>query len=197
MTKAKFLAQLIVSLPVGLATTFAVAAPSHTTGSDQPAVTQAASAYTTLDKLNSENVLLRLQIENAKLRAKLAAVLSGKAQDATEGSTAQIGPMGGRPSFAQQSVAPITPARESGVVMVSTSPKVNHGAPTALIALPGGGQTTATVGTRVPGFGTVTSISVNEVLVRSKGQISSLPFLADTSGESAPRALPTGPFGIR
>jgi type IV pilus biogenesis protein PilP len=147
------------------------------------------SQFDTLDSINSSNALLAAQIKNAQLRKQLADVQAGRDPSAPQGN-AQPGVLGG-PSNMLPGGAPVSAQafasvsqRGAVVLLVTTSPQVNKGAPTALVQLPSGGRVSATVGTKVPGVGTFKDVSTHSVLVDDGKRVVALPFDGDDQAAS-------------
>jgi type IV pilus biogenesis protein PilP len=170
---------------------FAFSAAHAQTAPAAPTAAHAAeSAFSQLDHLNSENTLLAAEIQNAALKKKLADIEAGRDPDGAPNSAPGYG-AGGRVGPAAGAAAPLVEQRprEATVELVTTSPQVNQGKPTALISLPNGGRIGAVVGSRVPGVGTITAVSVHEVLASAGGHSVSLPFDGDSQ---APASLSGG-----
>jgi type IV pilus biogenesis protein PilP len=147
------------------------------------------SQFDALDSINSDNALLAAQIKNAQLRKQLADAQAGRdpsnpqgaAQPGVSGGPSNILP--GGTSVPTQAFASASP-RGAVVLLVTTSPQVNKGAPTALIQLPSGGRVSATVGTKVPGVGTFKEVSTHSVLVEDGKRVVALPFDGDDQAAS-------------
>lgn len=142
------------------------------------------SPFDAMDSINSDNAMLAAQITNAKLRKQLADIQAGR-DPSTPQSPTQPG-IGGGPSnimpgapAVQAQSFPSASPRGAVVELVTTSPQVNNGAPTALIQLPNGGHVSATVGTKVPGVGTFKEVSTHSVLVENGKHVVALPFDGD------------------
>jgi len=143
----------------------------------EDAAGQKATIFKELDCLNSENVILHAALNNAQLKKQIADIEAGKDADNHNGNGMPALP------FKLQSL-PVLGGEPKGpmVQLVSTSPKVNNGQPTATIQLPSGRTVSAVVGTKVPNVGTITQVSAQQVLYRTaNGQESWLPFASDDS----------------
>src|SRR5471032_2627736 len=162
-TIALIAAITVAALGTGIARAENVAVPA----SDPP---PRKDIFDALDRINSDNALLQAQIQNASLRKKLADIQAGR--DPDKQATAQ-NPAPGIQSFPIGPIStgtpvstPAGPAPRSALVeLVSTSPQINNGAPTALIQMPNGARVPAMAGTKLQGVGTVLSVSARAVLV--------------------------------
>lgn len=181
------ISNIVVAAAAALAASATFAQASAPAVTADQATGQKESTFTILDRLNTENVVLNAQIENAKLKKKLNDVLAGKDTDNAAGNSAPVGSFPQPMTMAPQNTAPAIAAEPKGpsVQFVFTSPKVNGGRPTATIALANGRTVDADVGTKVPGVGTITAVSAQQVLYRgANGREAALPFIAsgDDSG---------------
>lgn len=154
----------------------------------EEATGQKETTFQLLDHLNTENVLLSAQIEHQKLVNKLAQVQAGKDPDDQQSNHAPVNnmpaPMVTNPQALMMS-GTSAPPKGPNVELVSTSPKVNGGQPTATIVLANGRSINAVVGTKLPGVGVVTLVSAQQVLYRDgTGHEASLPFGSDSDGGS-------------
>lgn len=177
--------------PSATSATAASAVPTTPTGSPmtaEEATGQKESAFQLLDHLRTENVVLSAQIEHQKLVNKLAQVQAGKDPDDQRSNPLPVNnmpaPMMTNP---QALVMSGTSAQPKGpnVELVSTSPKVNGGQPTATIVLASGRTINAVVGTKIPGVGVVTLVSAQQVLYRdATGHEAGLTFGSDSDSGS-------------
>jgi type IV pilus biogenesis protein PilP len=171
------LSKVAVVVASALSAHIAFAQANAVPESAEQATGQKLTTFTILDRLNNENVVLAAQIQNAKLKRQLDDVIAGKDTDSASGNGAGTFPA--QPQMGMQVGSPLMPAQPSGptVQLVSSSPKLNSGRPTATIALPSGRTVNAVVGTKVPGVGTITLISATQVLYRAgDGHEAGLPF---------------------
>lgn len=152
-------------------------APAAKSVTSDDATGQKGNIFKTLDALKTQKVLLSAELENAKLQKALDDVRSGKDPSAPAAAPFAPPSMMSAPSMLQ---APPAEPKSATVQLVSSSPKVNAGVPTATIELPSGRIVTAIVGTKVPGLGTLTVVSAAQVIYRgSDGHEAALPFVAD------------------
>lgn len=158
-------------------------AAAATSITSEDASGQKVNIFKTLDNLKTQKVLLSAQLENAKLQKQLDDVRSGKDPAGQTGNSAPGGQYSPAPSMGSLSSVPSLPVEPKGatVQLVSSSPKVNSGAPTATIGLPSGRIVTAVVGTKVPGLGTITVVSAEQVIYRrADGHEAGLPFVSES-----------------
>ena len=102
-----------------------------------------------LEKLRSENAMLSEQLKNAELKAKIA----------KEGGS--IGMNGALNSRAQPGTAGGSENRGLRVLMIAGGENNYR----ANLLLPNGQSITASVGTSIPGYGSVTQVTPNEVIL--------------------------------
>jgi type IV pilus biogenesis protein PilP len=143
------------------------------------------NVFRQLDALKTQEALLAAQVRIATLQKQLRDAHSdkGSSSDANQPS-----------AFVRQTPMMVVPEntpdrtvepKSARVRFVGDSPKVNNGQMTATIVLPNGGTINATVGTKVPGYGTVTRVSVSQVLYRtSSGQEDAFPFARESDGSN-------------
>lgn len=127
------------------------AAESNSTSKNVPSPAKIATLRD-LDALRSQNALLTEALKNAELKAKLEG--NGVRAPGLENKS------GGTPI----------------VMLVSGS----SGQLSATVAMPSGGQIHVKVGSKIVGYGTVQSISSNEVIVLNRNELISLPFAGET-----------------
>ena len=112
-----------------------------------------------LEKLRSENALLEAQLKNAELKTKIASQGGGVPGAISEGAAAK-------------SQTPSGPR----VVMISGGENNYR----ANVVMPSGAAVSAGVGTPIPGFGVVSAITPNEVIVGRGNAKRALPLLNAT-----------------
>ncbi|BCF95427.1 type IV pilus biogenesis protein PilP [Paraburkholderia largidicola] len=133
------------------------------------------SLFDKVDSIRADNALLAIQIENAKLKKQLADWQAGRdpsgpaSQQPTVFGTSQPMP----PAGAGSSSSGVGLPRGAMVELVTSA---NNGAPTALVQLPSGGRILAKVGSKLPGVGTVESVSIRAVMVNDGKHSYALPF---------------------
>lgn len=137
-----------------------------------PQNTSTSSLYRQLDDLRSQNAILAEALKNAELKNKLNTMGNSPVTVPGISSGLSMGNFGGTSS-----------AESSALIQMVSGSGTNL---TALISLPNGGRVSAKVGSNIPGLGTVSSISLNEVLITNKKQISSIPF-ANEPGHTGAR----------
>lgn len=156
MARLHFLTSLSIVANMSASASYAVATQ---TTSESPKEFRV-SVFEQIDRINTENALLAAKAANAKLRKKLADAEAG--HDGT--ATAIHQPRIPQPFDTQYTPPPTNMAPRTAVaLLVTSSPHVNGGRPTALIQLPNGSRMNAAVGTKVPGVGVLRVVSVNEV----------------------------------
>jgi len=138
------------------------------------------NVFKRLDCLKTQKVLLSAELENAQLKKQLDDVRSGKDTSNPAGN-ATAGRFAPPPTMGMASVPTTLPEPKGATVqLVSTSPKINDGRPTATIQLPSGRIVTAVAGTKLQGVGTVTLVSAQQVMYRATdGHEAGLPFAAE------------------
>lgn len=163
----------------------AVSAASTPAVSAEVATGDKENVFRQLDALKTQEALLAAQVRIATLQKQLRDAQSdkGSGSDANQPSPfARQQPLMGMPG--NTPAVPVEP-KSARVRFVGDSPKVNNGQMTATIVLPSGGTINATVGTKVPGYGTVTRVSVSQVLYRTaSGQENAFPFAHDSDGSN-------------
>ena len=144
------------------------AAPAVATSPQIPnqAPAWAGPTFSDLEKLRSENAMLAEQLKNAELKNKISAQ-GGSSNLSSPGIVGQSGGSGNK--------APSGPR----VVMIAGA----EGNYRANILLPNGQSITASIGSSVPGVGTINSITPNAVQFGSGKTKQSLPLI--TSGANA------------
>lgn len=180
MMKKLFLIALLLSFSVASVEAASVEAAS----ASAPVVV---GTQAQLDKLNAENALLTIQLKNVELKRKI--------HDDGVSSTLTIPRLpGGSKSSEYMSMS------DAKVVLVSGTP--GHAIATLEI---NGAMIKVVQGKVISGLGIVKSISIEEVIIRTRHGEYTLPFVAenvsastgtDLNGSSLP-ALPPLPMGVR
>ncbi len=160
-------------------------AQSRPDGVDSPANPSVNPLFSEIDKINADSALIKAKLDNARLRKELTELESGRPSTSSAPMPQTFpGPMG-LPQGAQQ-FSNATPA-SAVVLLVTSSPRVNKGLPTALIRLPNGSNVSGTSGTKIPGVGTLRDVSVSQVTVQDGKGVSVIPFDSGSATSSGGR----------